>query len=44
MEIIESAPRSKTKRWELVRILEKSKAVDIAALRTLDEGSTEASG
>ncbi len=33
VEIIESRPRSKTKRWELVRVLEKSRAVDVAALR-----------
>jgi small subunit ribosomal protein S17 len=34
VEIIESRPRSKKKRWELVRVLEKSRAVDLAALRT----------
>jgi len=33
VEIIESRPRSKTKRWELVRVLEKSRAVDVAKLR-----------
>jgi len=33
VEIIEAPPRSKTKRWELVRIVEKSKIVDVAALR-----------
>lgn len=33
VEIIESRPMSKTKRWELVRVLEKSRAVDVAALR-----------
>ena len=33
VEIIESRPRSKTKRWELVRVLEKSQAVDVAARR-----------
>ena len=33
VEIIESKPRSKTKRWELVRVVEKSRAVDVAALR-----------
>jgi small subunit ribosomal protein S17 len=33
VEIIESRPRSKTKRWELVRVVEKSTAVDVAALR-----------
>jgi len=33
VEIIESIPRSKTKRWELTRIVEKSRVVDVAALR-----------
>lgn len=33
VEIVECAPRSATKRWELVRIVERSKAVDLAAMR-----------
>ena len=33
VEIRESRPRSKTKRWELVRVVTKSRAVDIAAIR-----------
>jgi small subunit ribosomal protein S17 len=33
VEIVESRPRSKLKRWELVRIVKKSQAVDIAAMR-----------
>jgi small subunit ribosomal protein S17 len=33
VEIQESRPRSKTKRWELVRVVSKSRAVDIAAMR-----------
>jgi small subunit ribosomal protein S17 len=33
VEIIESQPRSKTKRWDLVRIVSKSQQVDIAAMR-----------
>ncbi len=33
VEIIECRPRSKKKRWELVRVIEKSREVDIAALR-----------
>lgn len=33
VEIIESRPMSKTKRWNLVRIVEKSRAVDVASLR-----------
>ena len=37
VEIIESVPRSKTKRWELVRVVEKSKAVDVTALKAQGE-------
>lgn len=33
VEIVESRPRSKLKRWELVRIVTKSRAVDIAAMK-----------
>ncbi|QDU93200.1 30S ribosomal protein S17 [Lignipirellula cremea] len=33
VEIVESQPRSKLKRWDLVRVIEKSTAVDVAALR-----------
>ena len=33
VEIRESRPRSKTKRWELVRVVTKSRLVDIAAMR-----------
>ena len=33
VEIVECRPRSKTKRWDLVRVVEKSKLVDIAAMR-----------
>ena len=33
VEIIESRPRSKTKRWELTRVITRSSAVDVAALR-----------
>jgi len=33
VEIIESRPRSKRKRWELVRIVSRSQEVDLAALR-----------
>ena len=34
VEIMECPPRSKTKRWELVRVVAKSTAVDLAALRS----------
>ena len=33
VEIIESRPTSKTKRWNLVRVVTKSRAVDVAAMR-----------
>ena len=33
VEIIESRPLSKKKRWDLVRVIEKSQEVDLAALR-----------
>jgi small subunit ribosomal protein S17 len=33
VEIIESRPTSKTKRWSLVRVVTESHAVDVAALR-----------
>lgn len=33
VEIVECAPKSKLKRWQLVRVVSKSQAVDLAALR-----------
>jgi small subunit ribosomal protein S17 len=33
VEIVESRPRSRTKRWELVRVVTKSRLIDIAAAR-----------
>ena len=42
VEIIESAPLSKLKRWRLVRVLEKSTEVDVAALRAARKGATQA--
>jgi small subunit ribosomal protein S17 len=33
VEIVESRPRSKTKRWELVRVVTRSRQIDISALR-----------
>lgn len=33
VEIVESRPRSKKKRWELVKVVEKSRAVDLTQLR-----------
>jgi small subunit ribosomal protein S17 len=42
VEIIESEPLSKMKRWRLVRVLEKSTEVDVAALRAARKGATQA--
>jgi small subunit ribosomal protein S17 len=33
VEIIEAQPRSKTKRWDLVKIVQKSQQIDIAAMK-----------
>jgi small subunit ribosomal protein S17 len=33
VEIIEARPRSKTKRWELVRVVEKRGDIDVAAMK-----------
>ena len=33
VEIIECPPKSRLKRWDLVRVVKKSSAVDIAAMR-----------
>lgn len=41
VEIVESRPRSKTKRWELVRVVTKSTEVDVAALKAARQSSTE---
>ncbi len=41
VEICESRPRSKTKRWELVRVVAKSRAVDIAAMKAAVRGEEE---
>ena len=42
VEIIESPPTSKLKRWTLVRVLEKSTEVDLAALRAARKGDSQA--
>jgi len=48
VEIVESRPRSRLKRWELVRVVAKSTAVDVASLRSgaratrLREGAAKA--
>jgi small subunit ribosomal protein S17 len=33
VEIVESRPLSRTKRWELVRVVEKGRTVDLVAMR-----------
>ena len=37
VEIVESIPRSKTKRWDLVRVVEKSRKIDVAKLKAARE-------
>ena len=41
VEIRESRPRSKTKRWELVRVVAKSRLVDIGAMKAAVRGEEE---
>ena len=42
VEIIEARPYSKTKRWKLVRVVAKSTAVDIAAMKAAKAAEAEA--
>lgn len=42
VEIVESRPRSRTKHWELVRVVTKSRLVDIAAMRAAAKLEAEA--
>ncbi len=42
VEIVESRPRSKMKRWELVRVISKSTSVDLAAMRANQASNQEA--
>lgn len=42
VEIIESQPLSKLKRWRLVKVLEKSTAIDVVALRAARKSAAEA--
>jgi small subunit ribosomal protein S17 len=39
VEIVESRPLSKLKRWQLVRVISKSTAVDVAALKAAHQMS-----
>ena len=38
VEITECRPLSKTKRWSLLRVVQKSKAVDLAVLKAAEKG------
>ncbi len=42
VEITESRPMSRTKRWSLVRIVAKSRLVDVAAMRAASRAEAEA--
>jgi len=44
VEIIEAPPRSKLKRWDLLRVVTKSQLVDIAAMRAAAETDAAISG
>jgi small subunit ribosomal protein S17 len=41
VEIIEARPRSKTKRWELVRVVSKGNLVDLATMRAAARSELE---
>jgi small subunit ribosomal protein S17 len=44
VEIIESRPMSRTKRWQLVRVVAKSQLIDLAALRAAAKVESAESG
>jgi small subunit ribosomal protein S17 len=41
VEIVECPPKSRLKRWDLVRVVKKSSAVDIAAMRAAAKAEQE---
>ncbi|HEY5310912.1 MAG TPA: 30S ribosomal protein S17 [Pirellulales bacterium] len=41
VEIVECPPKSKLKRWELLRVVTKSRAVDLTAMRAAERALTE---
>jgi len=41
VEIVESQPMSRTKRWQLVRVVEKSRAADVMAKRAAGKDSEQ---
>jgi small subunit ribosomal protein S17 len=42
VEIVESRPMSRMKRWQLVRVVEKGRAVDVAAMRAAARSGKDA--
>lgn len=44
VEIIESRPMSRTKRWALVRVLEKGRMIDLVAMRAAARHSETSAG
>jgi small subunit ribosomal protein S17 len=44
VEIVECPPKSRTKRWELVRIVSESQLVDLAAMRATQKMEAELAG
>jgi small subunit ribosomal protein S17 len=42
VEIIECPPKSKLKRWDLVRVVARSQAVDLVAMRAAQKAQLEA--
>ena len=44
VEIVESRPRSKLKRWELVRVVTKSTLVDLGAMRAAAKRNADRQG
>lgn len=42
VEIVESIPRSRTKRWDLVRVVSKSTEIDLASLSGSSDSSSSA--
>lgn len=44
VEIVECRPRSKNKCWELARVITKSQAVDLAAMRAAQAADKEEAG
>ncbi|MEA1951149.1 MAG: 30S ribosomal protein S17 [Planctomycetota bacterium] len=41
VEIVECRPMSKTKRWNLVRVVAKGEIIDLAAMRAADKAKQE---